>query len=235
MNGRRFLERVQQRAAEKQGRARGRSGAGERDRRRSGRPLRLTAAYSDPAHLGERLGLFVLIVLGEGVAQLVAASAGTEWDRELYGLALGSFLLLVLMWSLSLQYGYGGVPGLVPRALRTQTALHLLTTGALAGVAAGLGAAVEHRHDELPPSVRWLLCAGFAVYVLIGAGVSMAAHATNWTSALRSTVPALVLPLFIGVFGNELPSVWAVWLLIPSVAWPQGWHTRQANGSLTDA
>ncbi|WP_262699512.1 MULTISPECIES: low temperature requirement protein A [Streptomyces] len=84
INGRRFLERTQQRAVG-----------------RRSRPVKLSAVYSDPAHLGERLGLFVLIVLGEGVAQLVATSADTEWDWQLCGLALGAFLLLVMMWSLS--------------------------------------------------------------------------------------------------------------------------------------
>ncbi|MFE4758789.1 hypothetical protein ACFRIB_53130 [Streptomyces mirabilis] len=142
-----------------------------------------------------------------------------------------------MLWSLSLQYGYGGVPGLAPRAFRTRTvmALHLLTTGALAAVAAGLGAAVEHRHGELPPNVRSLLCVGFAVSVLIGVGVPMASHSTNWRSGLRSALPALALPLLIGAFGNGLPSVWVVWLLIPSVAWPQGWHKRGARVSTTDA
>lgn len=237
MNGERFLERVQQRDAEKQRRQRARRDMGGRDRGSHSRPARLSAAYSDPAHLGERLGLFVLIVLGEGVAQLVAASAATEWDWALYGLAIGSFLLLVMLWSLSLRYGYGGVPGLAPRAFQTRTAmaLHLLTAGALAAVAAGLGAAVEHRHGQLPPSVRLLLCVGFAVYVLIGAGVSMASHSTSWRSGLRSALPALALPLLIGAFGNGLPSVGVVWLLIPSVAWPQGWHTWRARASTTHA
>ncbi|MFF0227130.1 hypothetical protein [Streptomyces sp. NPDC004629] len=51
-----------------------------------------------------------------------------------------------------------------------------MTNGALVAPAAGLGASVEHRHEALPPSVRRLLCASVAVYVLIGLAGALAAQ-----------------------------------------------------------
>jgi low temperature requirement protein LtrA len=38
-------------------------------------------ARLDTSHLGERLGLFVIIVLGEAVAQVVNVAAGADWSR----------------------------------------------------------------------------------------------------------------------------------------------------------
>ncbi|MCY0925535.1 low temperature requirement protein A [Streptomyces sp. H27-H1] len=54
------------------------------------------AAWTDAPHLGERLGLFVLIVLGEGIAQVVAEASQAEWNEDPYAVGTGSFLLLVL-------------------------------------------------------------------------------------------------------------------------------------------
>lgn len=42
---------------------------------------------ADAAHLTERLGLFVIIVLGEGVISAVQAASEVEWDRALAGAA----------------------------------------------------------------------------------------------------------------------------------------------------
>src|ERR1041384_1797741 len=62
-------------------------------------------AVLDPAHLGERLGLFVIIVLGEAVMQVVIASSGLSWDWPLGLAAVAGFGLIVSLWWLTLQYG----------------------------------------------------------------------------------------------------------------------------------
>lgn len=63
-------------------------------------------------YLGERLGLFVIIVLGEAVAQVVsAAGAVTVWHRDLWLVVLAGFGLLVCLWWLTLQYGPTAAPG----------------------------------------------------------------------------------------------------------------------------
>ena len=76
---------------------RGRRGDGRRASR-SG----LTEVDVDRAHLEERLGLFVIIVLGESVAALVLTAAQTEWTRDFVGTSIAGFLLLVLLWLLDL-------------------------------------------------------------------------------------------------------------------------------------
>lgn len=51
-----------------------------RKRGHSDRPPVIEAAYSDVPHMVERLGLFVIIVLGEGVVRITSAAADTVWD-----------------------------------------------------------------------------------------------------------------------------------------------------------
>ncbi|MFK0110888.1 low temperature requirement protein A [Streptomyces sp. NPDC091217] len=117
----------------------------------------LTVVHTDTEHLAERLGLFTIIVLGEGVYQLVeATSEAAEWNRELFAAVTGAFVLLVLLWSQSLNRGRGGVPGLRHAALppRLLLGLHCCVTGALAALAAGLGVVVEHAGGRLPRADR---------------------------------------------------------------------------------
>ncbi|MFJ5842223.1 low temperature requirement protein A [Streptomyces shenzhenensis] len=201
----------------------------ERHRERRGgprRPVDITVAYTDSAHLGERLGLFTIIVLGEGVAQLVSIGSGEEWDRTLHVLGFGGFLLLVSVWALSLVHGYGGVPNLRAAALppRIVLFLHCVTNGALVALAAGLGAALEHRHGELPESVRWLLCASFAAYVVIGLAGAVAAQLAaggglRRGALLTHSLPPLAVALLTGLLGSRLPAAAVVWLLVAAALW----------------
>ena len=46
--------------------------------------------------------------------------------------------------------------------------LHALLTGSLAALAAALGVAVEHTHEELPMEYRALLCGAVAAYCALG-------------------------------------------------------------------
>lgn len=118
-----------------------------------------TTARIDPEHLAERLGLFTLIVLGEGVYQLVDAASDTRWNRDLYLTAPAAFLTLTLVWSLSLRRGHNGIPFLSPHvpASGTILVLHCCTTGALAGLAVGLGTAIAHSGGPLPASNGWIM------------------------------------------------------------------------------
>ncbi|QEV57491.1 hypothetical protein CP982_01070 [Streptomyces spectabilis] len=88
--------------------------------------------------------------------------------------------------------------------------LHSVTNGALVALAAGLGALEEHRHDELSPSVRWLLCASFAVCVLISLAGAVAAQAAAgerlcWGGLLVHSVPPLAVALLNGLSAGGCP------------------------------
>ncbi|MEU0566779.1 low temperature requirement protein A [Nonomuraea sp. NPDC005983] len=89
------------------------------------------AAVLDPAHLGERLGLFVIIVLGEAVMQVVLASSGRDWDWPLG--------LIVSLWWLTLRYGLSAVPEVHERGLRPRVALpaHFAMAAGITATVAG--------------------------------------------------------------------------------------------------
>ena len=75
--------------------------------------LELHEVGVDREHLDERLGLFVIIVLGESVAALVMNAARSEWDREFVSTTLASFVLRVLLWLLTFSYGFASAPAYV--------------------------------------------------------------------------------------------------------------------------
>lgn len=193
---------------------------------RRGSAPNFTLAHVGSAHLGERLGLFTLIVLGESVAQLVDTGSGAGWDRTLELLGLAGFLLLVAIWRLSLVHGYGGVPNLRESVLppRLVLFLHCVTNGTLTALAAGLGASMEHRHEQLPAAGRWVLCASFAVYVVIAVVAAIVPRLTagtpvGWGRMLGRQLPPLALSLAIGFFGGGLPTTVVVWLLVAAAGW----------------
>ncbi len=193
---------------------------------RPGRSLNLTLAQVDPVHLGERLGLFTLIVLGESVVQLVDVASDADWDRTLELSGLAGFLLLVAIWQLSLVHGYGGVPNLRESVLppRLVLFLHCVTNGTLTALATGLGAAMEHRHGQLPAGGRWVLCASLSVYFVIAVAAAIvpgpAAQApVAWGRLLGRLLPPLALSLAIGLFGGGLPTAVVVWLLVGAAGW----------------
>jgi hypothetical protein len=62
-------------------------------RQRPNEILALEVVTPDRSHLAERLGLYVIIVLGEGIVQVTSAASDVRWD-------------------LALLYGHAGVPHL---------------------------------------------------------------------------------------------------------------------------
>lgn len=101
--------------AQKPDRKRGRpdSGRTQQEAFRPGPPppTAPVAAPTDADHLAERLGLYVIIVLGEGVIQIVdALTEHWNWDLAVVSTALGACLLLIAIWYLSLLHGFDGVP-----------------------------------------------------------------------------------------------------------------------------
>ncbi|GAB3421318.1 low temperature requirement protein A [Flindersiella endophytica] len=150
-----------------------------------------SAASLDAEHLGERLGLFVIIVLGEAMLQLVTAASEGAWDNRLVAVGAAGFGLLVGVWWLTFQYGFGEKPDLPPRLLMPA---HFLLTAAIAVVAAGLGVLTQHAHGHTEASGRWLVCAGLAIYLAISAILS-ARVKSLWIALLIVGAAVALAPL----------------------------------------
>jgi low temperature requirement protein LtrA len=169
----------------------------------------------------------VIIVLGEGIIQVTLAASEVRWDLSLLALTTGAFVLLVGVWALSLVYGFAGVPHLAADVLpaRIAMALHCFTTGAIAALGAGLGAAVAHPHGDLATSSRWLLAATVAVYFGISTVTALATHASKrWL--VGWALPCTVIPLVLGGFGGPLGAAGVVWALAAVVAWQLIYENR---------
>ena len=146
LSGDEMLERYQERFDEGMRKIESGERRAPRGRTAADVPVSLTGVTVDPVHLAERLGLFVIIVLGEGVVQVVQAASEADYSRGLFTAGLASFVLLAGMFGLSVIYGHAGVPHLRGGALpvRLGLFLHLVVTGVIACVAVSLAAVVEH-------------------------------------------------------------------------------------------
>ena len=181
-------------------------------RGRRDRPLRsFVAAQIDAGHLGERLGLFVIIVLGEAMLQLVGAVAdiedwrpddGTGWLLLLT--AVSAFGLLVALWGLNVSFGFAEESRFPPSLVLPA---HFVAIASITTVAAGLGAVAAGVADHLAVSTTWLMCGGAAAFLLV---VNLlVAHTRRWP--LRAV--AVALPLAAAVAGPWLPAAVVVTVL----------------------
>ncbi|WP_326833719.1 low temperature requirement protein A [Amycolatopsis rhabdoformis] len=187
---------------------------------RDGPVQRPTLARLDTVHFGERLGLFTIIVLGEGVLAVIDAMASTpEWHARLFWTVIAALGLLATLWGTSLNQGFGGIPYLAADALgpRLLLPLHALVAGLLAAFAGGLGDAVESVSEgHLEAGTRWLLCGIVAALALIGSLAGLAAgRGVRW--AVTTVIPGLAIPVALGLAGERLGPVVILWLLIVAV------------------
>jgi low temperature requirement protein LtrA len=169
------------------------------ERRRTPAPA-MELRPTDGAHLGERLGLFIIIVLGEAVLQLVTAIGGVEWGWSQVGIGLAGFALLIGLWWLNFRYGFDEENETKPHVLLPA---HLVVAVSITLIAFGLGAAAEHATDPLPNLHRWLLCGGLALCLALCA----LAHRAWWALLL------VAAPLAVAALGSGLAAVFTVLVL----------------------
>ncbi|GAA3042539.1 low temperature requirement protein A [Streptosporangium longisporum] len=202
LSGSRILQRIQSYLT-----------APERTRRRSRSGVRpdgmgpvIHGVSADPAHLSERLGLFVIIVLGESVVQVVAAASEARYDIGLLATAIASFALLAGMFGLSVVFGYAGLPhlraGRIP--IRAALGLHCLVTGVVATVAVPLSLVVGHGSDPLSEQGRWLLCGAVAAYFTLGVVTGVASHGSDLPRTISRVVTGIAAPLLLGLLATPV-------------------------------
>ncbi|WP_335988744.1 low temperature requirement protein A [Glycomyces sp. MUSA5-2] len=179
----------------------------DRLRERSERSRRGTQEFElwdvQGSHLGERLGLFIMIVLGEAVLQLVTAIGEVEWGWAQVGIGLAGFGLLIGLWWLNFRFGFDEENQTAPRFLLPA---HLVVAVSVTLVAFGIGTAAEHATAPLPDLHRWLLCVALAVCL----GLCAAAHRAWWCLAI------LAAPIAVAAFGSQVAAVFTVLVLAAS-------------------
>ena len=121
------------------------------------------------SHLPERIGLFIIIVLGESVVEIVAGVQSKEFDiYSMLILGLGLSIPFSLWWLY-----FDSVDGAPIRALREKARIgvysvwligHFPLVVAITSVGVGLGYLASKAHDlALSYSVQWLVCGSVAL------------------------------------------------------------------------
>ena len=183
--------------------------------------MRIGSVRLEPEHLAERLGLLVIIVLGEGIIQMVRTSWDVTWVANLFAAGLVGFLLLVGLFALSLLYGHAGIPYLRPGVLgiRITLALHCVVAGSLAALATALAETIEVAGHPLPAGQRWLLCVAVMVYFGVGLAASIAAGNRRSLSLVPWAIAGLVMPAVIGVLADEVSGTAVAGYVVAVVLW----------------
>jgi low temperature requirement protein LtrA len=184
------------------------------DRLPDASPTLMSVAQVQSGHLSERLGLFVIIVLGEALAQVVAANTDLEWTYAVIAASLAAFLLLVQLWRLTSLYGFTPAPRST-KPLEPWQALpaHLGVTAAIVVVASGLGGLIPEAAEHLHARDRWYIFGGLALYLLTSVFAGLAGRAPlRWY--LGWVLPSTVVAVLAGVLGHLVPG-WSLAL----VAW----------------
>ena len=113
----------------------------------------------------ERIGLFVIIVLGEVIVGAVHGMAEVAELRE-GGIVIGLLGVLVAIGLWWIYFDLVSHRAPISRLTQLWLYLHLPLVIAIAAGGAGVLNTIEHAADDLPDSVRWLLVGSLAVAVL---------------------------------------------------------------------
>jgi low temperature requirement protein LtrA len=169
-------------------------------------PTLLSVAKVQTGHLSERLGLFVIIVLGEALAQVVTANSDLVWTPAVIVASVAAFFLLVRLWRLTTEYGFTPAPPST-KPLEPWQALpaHLGVTAAMVAIAAGLGALIPEAAEHLDAKDRWYIFGGLALYLLTSVFAGLAGRAPlRWY--LGWILPSTVVAVLAGVLGHLVPA-----------------------------
>ncbi|MCG6499514.1 low temperature requirement protein A [Kitasatospora sp. A2-31] len=153
-------------------------------------------------HLVERIGLFVVIVLGESVYTVVLTLA-EHFTRPS---ALAALLAFVVVAELAMIFFTWGTTeaarglgraqaGGADRAIRdTVMYLPFVLVSGITVIAAALGTAVAEPDHALPPGSRWALCGGVLAFYSANAAISLR-YGDPVRTVLGWYLPCLVLTL----------------------------------------
>ncbi|WP_435610400.1 low temperature requirement protein A [Streptomyces sp. C10-9-1] len=176
-------------------------------------------------HLVERVGLFVIIVLGESVLSVVTATDAT-WTAEAGAVAVLGFVLLAALWWSYFDFATTAAELVIGRSrmrdayvLARDVAgfLHYFVTFGIIALAAGLGTAVEDAgHEHLPQGALWALGGGLALYHAAHAAIALRFGRPPRRIAVWA-VPGIGVPLLIALAGRAL-APWLVVLLLAAEA-----------------
>jgi low temperature requirement protein LtrA len=132
---------------------------------------RVRALPVNPAHLTERFGLVLLVVLGESMVQLVGATTRHPWSMSAVVVFVSAFTTITILWWMSFNGLQEITSGGEPRAVNRFAITHSVMVGSLAAAGAGLSVAVVAADGggTIGLAPRVALYGGVAVYLVAAA------------------------------------------------------------------
>lgn len=180
------------------------------------------AVIATSPSLIERMGLFVIIVLGEVVVGAVNGMAGlVARDADVVAIGLLGVLLAIGLWWIYFDLASHESP--ISRRTQLWLYLHLPLVIAIAAGGAGVLNTIEHATEPIPDGVRWLLAGSVATAIVTVALISRTleiardqAHTYRTAAVLLSTSAILCLAVGLTGWGAKLTlGAMAVSLLAP--------------------
>lgn len=172
-----------------------------------------------PEHIGERYGLFTIIVLGEAVlASALAIQTAVDdrlFDRQMVAIVAGSLVILYMMWWIYFEYTYRAEEVLTSTSRDfTWGYGHIVLWGAVAAVGVGIGLCIDYatHHTELSRTgVQAVLAVAVAVYLI---SLWLFHDLAHGHSAAQRFVTPLVAALVIATIWLPYGPVWIALLLV---------------------
>jgi len=158
-------------------------------------------------HLVERIGLFVVIVLGESVFTVVATLADHFTAASGAAAALG-FVVVAELAMIFFVWGTAGAARGLEKAQRRRatgairdTVMYLpfVLVSGITVIAAALGTAVAEPDHHLPPGARWALCGGILAFYTANAAIALrygdgVRTVLGWYAPCLVLTPGVLLP-----------------------------------------
>jgi low temperature requirement protein LtrA len=200
------------------------------------------AVVATTPSLIERLGLFVIIVLGEVIVGSVTGMADVE-SLDSNGIIIGLLGVLVAIGLWWIYFDLVSQRAPVSRLTQLWLYLHLPLVIAMAAGGAGVLNTVEHVTETLPDAVRWLLVGSLATTVLTVALITQTLEVRREQPELYRTARTVLLIAAVLILGVGLAgwgakitlAAMVVLLLLPVAAGLVVWlrHTDgQSLGSI---
>jgi len=163
----------------------------------------------DTSHIPERYGLFTLIVLGESIVAIAAATSGAGWEWQSALTAASGFVIAAGIWWIYFEYlgasllhgsylssfvwGYG----------------HYLIFASLAATGVGVHFAIDAQvaNQSLATAERWILCGALAIFYLTVAIIQPTAQRRLQDSVVIGRVAVAGIALALGLLGGNIESL----------------------------
>lgn len=187
--------------------------------RRTGAQASMTGVNVE--HAAERLGLFVIIVLGESVFSIITEASADWGPGPGLAAALGFVIVALLGWAF-FQYGMGTLTaGLEHLRERGDFGGILLTTlfmpfalvVGVTSIAAAIATAIPDPFEPLPTGAAIALGGGVALFYATNAAVSLR-YGQSPGTVLPWALPAVVIALGLVPAGANVPAAVALGMAV---------------------